>query len=61
MKTRSIRKSLVYLESVSHRVDIVIILRILKGSKSYTYHCSPSQALNYLFCQNVEFKWMQVS
>lgn len=52
---------MVYLESVSHRDDVVIILRISKGSKSYTYHCSPSQALNHLFCQSVHFKWMQVS
>lgn len=61
MLTRSLRKSLIYLESVSHRDDIVIILRVSQGSKSSTYHCTPSQALNRLFCSSVKFKWMQVS
>lgn len=58
MKTTSLRKALTYLESVSKDDDIVIILRVSQGSKAMTFHCSPHQALNHLFCSINKFKWM---
>lgn len=58
MKTTSLRKALTYLESVSQNDDLVIILRISQGKKAITFHCTPHQALNFLFCSINKFKWM---
>ena len=63
MKTTSLRKSLVYLESVSSRKDIVVILRVYNryNGKASTFHCNPEQALNHLFLSQNKLRWMQVS
>ena len=59
MLTRSLRKSLIYLESVSNRDDIVVHLRLVCPDGVHTYHCNPHQALNHLFCSENKFLWME--
>ena len=64
MKTTSLRKSLTYLESVSARRDVVIILRVEDrvSGQGLTFHCTPEQALNHLFLKSSnKFRWMIVS
>lgn len=61
MLTRSLKKSMTYLESVSNRDDIVIHLRMVTNDGVQTFHCKPIQALNHLFCTTNKFLWMEVS
>ena len=58
MLTRSLRKSLIYLESVSNR-DIVVHLRLVCSDGVHTFHCNPHQALQHLFCSDKKFLWME--
>ena len=61
-KTTSERKAFIYCEAQSKNDNIYVEIRVycISKDRSFTYRCTPYQALSLLVNPDYNFKWFQI-